>query len=36
MNARATSSDGKTVKENSCGTVVFRETPDIYEVVLEI
>jgi hypothetical protein len=36
MNARATWSNGKTVKVNSCGTVVFRATPDIFQVVLEM
>jgi hypothetical protein len=36
MNARATLSNGKTVKRISGGTVVILETRDNFEVVLEI
>jgi hypothetical protein len=36
MNARATLSNGRTVKENGGGTVVFRATQDNFEAVLEI
>jgi hypothetical protein len=36
MSARATSSNGKTVKENICGTFVVRTTADIFEALLEI
>jgi hypothetical protein len=36
MNARATLSNCRTVKENGGGTVVFRATQDIFEVALKI
>jgi hypothetical protein len=36
MNARATLSKSKPVKENGGGTVVVRATQDNFEVVLEI
>jgi hypothetical protein len=36
MNARATLSNGKTVKENGSGTVVVRAVQDNFEVLLEI
>jgi hypothetical protein len=36
MNARATLSNGRTVKQNGGGTVVVRATQDNFEEVLEI
>jgi hypothetical protein len=36
MNARATLSNGKTVKINGGGAVVLRATHDNFEVVLKI
>jgi hypothetical protein len=36
MNARATLSNGRIVKENGGGKVVVRATQDNFEVVLEI
>jgi hypothetical protein len=36
MDARATLSNGRTVKEDEVGTVVLRATQDNSEVLLEI
>jgi hypothetical protein len=36
MNARATLSNGRRVKENGDGTIIVRATQDNFEVVFEI